>query len=151
MRKFILIMFITVSLFAIDTCYISVNSTSPLYRLWYDTYIWIRGTNDSLLILTDDTTSFDITAWDDLSVLGVDGWDTTLTYYQTANIEADFASLETWDSLQTVLDSASAPLPQIKVDLSAITPTKLIRFLAIAQDSVADTTGATIDFQMLGK
>jgi hypothetical protein len=151
MRKFILIMFITVSLFAIDTCYISVSSTSPLYRLWSDTYIWIRGADDSLLILTDDTTSFDITAWDDLSVVGVDGWDTVLTYYQTANIEADFASLETWDSLQTVLDSASAPLPQIKVDLSAITPTRLIRFLAIAQDSVADTTGATIDFQMLGK
>jgi hypothetical protein len=148
MRKFILIMFIGLGLFAIDTCNISVSGTSNLYRLWSDTYIWIRGANDSLLILTDDNTSFDITAYDDISVLGVSGWDTTKTYYQTANIEADFANLETWDSLVTVLDSATAP--DIKRDLSAITPAKLIRFLATAQDSVTDTTGATIKFQLLG-
>lgn len=154
MRKFIIILllFLCFETYAIDTAYISqsTNDAVSWYRLWDDSFIWIRGADDSLLLLTDDTTGFDITAWDNLSVWGVDGWDTTLTYYQTATQEADFANLETWDSLQAVLDSANAPLPQIKVDLSSITPSRLIRFLAIAQDSVADTTSATIDFKILG-
>ena len=148
MRKFILIMFMSISLLAIDTANISLNSTSSLYRLWADTLIWIRGANDSLLILTDDNTSFDITAYNYISVLGIYGWDTTKTYYQLGNKESDFDNLTTWDSLQTVLDSTSAP--DIRINLSTITPSKLIRFLAVAQDSIVDTTGALSDFQLLG-
>jgi hypothetical protein len=137
MKKFLL-MFICLNLFAtIDTANISVSITSSTktgaHQLWSDTLTWDRSANDSLLILDDSDASFEILNWDYVGLLGTYGCDSTIWYYQTANIEADFDSMTVWDSLASVDAGAG---PDIQEGLTSLTPSKLIRFLIVANGAM---------------
>lgn len=150
MRKFILIMFIGLSLFAIDTLSVTQVTGDGVrtHRLWSDTLTWTRGAGDSLLILNDISASFDITNWDDISVLGTYGWDTTKLYYQLGNKEADFDTMTVWSIVDSVSDS-TLTYPHIQSDLTTRIPSKLIRFLATAGDTVV-AGRQKLEFQFLG-
>lgn len=151
MKKFLLVMFISLNIFAIDTTSISQVTSSGVanYRLWSDTLTWDRTADDSLLILAevianDDTSavSFPISGWNWWGILGTYGWENTTLYYQTGNVEADFDNMTTWNELKAV--GATSANPDIQESLS-LTPSKLIRYLAIATGS----TDALLEFQQL--
>jgi hypothetical protein len=151
MKKLLLILFISLNVFAIDTLSLAqVSSSTDRYiRQWTDTLTWNRTANDTLLILAelianDDTSSvsFPISRYDWWGVLGEYGWENTTLYYQTANAEADFDSLTTWTTLKAV--GASSDNPDIQESLSLV-PSKLIRFMAIATGS----TNALLELDLL--
>jgi hypothetical protein len=144
MKRFLLVVFISLNVFAIDILKVSqvTNDAITTHRLWSDTLTWDRTAGDSLLILTEDSTSFPINNYNWWGVLGIYGWENTTLYYQTANAEVDFDSLVTWTTLKAV--GASSDNPDIQEALSLV-PSKLIRYLAIATGS----TDALLDFQQL--
>ena len=144
MKKFLL-MIICLNVFAtIDTFNLTqdTDDAAITHRLWSDTITWDRSTNDSLLILVDGDISFDIQNWDYAGLLGVYGCDSTVWYYQLANIEADFDSMATWDSLASV---GTATGPDIQENLTSLVPSSLIRFLVIANGA----TDALINLELL--
>lgn len=143
--KKLLLMFICLNLFAtIDTMNLSlITSTATItHRLWSDTMTWNRSSGDTLFILDDSDASFEIQNWDYAGLLGVYGCDSTVWYYQLANAEADFDSMATWDSLASV---GTATGPDIQENLTSLVPSKLIRFLAIANGA----TNALIKVELL--
>lgn len=144
MKKFLLMLFISLNLFAIDSMFVSMSTGTNVvtHRLWSDTLTWDRSADDSLLILEDDTTSFDVWNYDWFGVLGTYGWENTTLYYQIANTEDDFDSLTTWTEIKVV--GATSANPDMQEALS-LEPSKLIQFMAIATGS----TDALLEFQFL--
>ena len=144
MKKFLLIMFICLNVFAIDTLSVSQVTSDGVgtHRLWSDTLTWNRTADDSLLILDDASGSFALWNWNHWGVQGTYGWENTTLYYQLGNVEADFDTMTTWTTLKAV--GAVSADPDIQESLSLI-PSKLIRFLAIATGS----TNTKLETQLL--